>query len=296
MAPPVVAVFTKNNTNPAYVAARLAADLVAREAGARTIHYVPETADDVGQQKILVEQALKARPDIVIFVPVADVKMVGDAAKFTALGIPVVLAVNRMQGEFVSFVGSDDVEVGRAGARALFEGLGGKGKVVAIDGTPAAPTMRDRTTGVHRALAEFPGIELLGSAIGMNHRGEGRKAMETLLARHSHIDGVWAGNDVMAYGVIEALDRAGRTARIVGTNGLSEAIDHIEAGRMLATVDFSAFKICHLAAQAALRHLEGERIPAVITLPTVVIDKSNCAAWKVPFEQRPRPLWEDYVW
>ena len=60
--PPVVAVFTKNNTNPAYAAARLAADLVAGEAGARTIHYVPETPDDVGQQKVLVERALKLNP------------------------------------------------------------------------------------------------------------------------------------------------------------------------------------------------------------------------------------------
>ncbi len=293
--PPVVAVFTKNKSNPAYAAARLAADLVAGEAGARTIHYVPETPDDVGQQKALVAQALEVRPDIVIFVPVDDVKMVEDAARFTAAGIPVVLGVNRMQGEFVTFVGSDDVEVGRASARALFEGLGGKGKVVAIEGTPAAPTMRDRTVGLHRTLAESPGIELLGSAIGMNHRTEGRQAMETLLARHPHIDGVWTGNDVMAYGVIEALDRAGRSARIVGTNGLAEAIGLIEAGRMLATVDFSAFKICHLAAQAALRHLKGERIPPAVKLPTVVIDKSNCAAWKVPFEQRPPPVWQDYV-
>ena len=99
----------------------------------------------------------------------------------------------------------------------------------------------------------------------------------------------------MAYGVLDALDEAGRTARLVGTNGLAEAIDHIETGRMVATVDFSAFKICHLGAQAALRHLGGERLPVTITLPTVLIDRSNCAAWKVPFEQRPRPVWEEVV-
>jgi ABC-type sugar transport system substrate-binding protein len=67
---PVIAVFTKNFTNPAYEAARLAADRVAREFGAKTIHYVPEKPDNVEQQKLLVEKALKDRPDIVLFVPV----------------------------------------------------------------------------------------------------------------------------------------------------------------------------------------------------------------------------------
>ena len=76
--PFTLAVFTKNRVNPAYAAARLAADRVAAEAGARTIHYVPETPDDVGQQKALVGEALAARPDAVVFVPTDDAAMVED--------------------------------------------------------------------------------------------------------------------------------------------------------------------------------------------------------------------------
>ena len=74
--PRTLAVFTKNRVNPAYAAARLAADRVAAEAGARTIHYVPETPDDVGQQKALVGVALSNQPDVVVFVPADDGAMV----------------------------------------------------------------------------------------------------------------------------------------------------------------------------------------------------------------------------
>jgi ribose transport system substrate-binding protein len=293
--PITIAVFTKNNTNPAYAAARLAADLAAGEAGARAIHYVPEKPDDVEQQKALVAEALKLRPDAVVFVPVDDVRMVEDAAKLAAARIPVVACINRMAGEFVTFVGSDDVDVGYKAAKALFQGLGGKGRVVTVDGPPAAPTSRDRILGVQRALAEFPGIELLGSSVGMNQRREGRFAMVELLTRHRIVDGVWASNDVMAFGVLEALDEAGRTAKVVGVNGLGEAIDNVATGRMLATVDFSAFKICRFGTQAALRHLRGERVPPSILVPTVLIDRSNCAAWKLPIRQRPCPTWEELV-
>ena len=92
--PRTLAVFTKNRLNPAYAAARLAADRVAAEAGGRTVHYVPETPDDVGQQKVLVGDALAARPDAVVFVPTDDRAMVEDVRRFEAAGIPVVNCVN----------------------------------------------------------------------------------------------------------------------------------------------------------------------------------------------------------
>ena len=85
--PCTLAVFTKNRVNPAYAAARLAADRVAAEAGGRTVHYVPETPDDVGQQKALVGEALAHRPDAVVFVPTDDSAMVEDVRRFETAGI-----------------------------------------------------------------------------------------------------------------------------------------------------------------------------------------------------------------
>ena len=66
----------------------------------------------------------------------------------------------------------------------------------------------------------------------------------------------------MAFGALDALAEAGRSAKVVGINGLPGGIEHIERGTMLASVDFSAFNIAAIAARAALRHLGGEPVPA----------------------------------
>src|SRR5664279_4167111 len=89
-----IAVFTKNTTNPAYEAFRLAADQVARAADARTVHYVPKKPDNVDEQKEMVEHVLMDRPDIVIFIPVDDVAMIDSVRKLNEAKIPVVLASN----------------------------------------------------------------------------------------------------------------------------------------------------------------------------------------------------------
>jgi ribose transport system substrate-binding protein len=293
--PFTLAVFTKNRVNPAYAAARLAADRVAAEAGARTMHFVPQTPDDVGQQKALVGEALAAVPDAVVFVPVDDRRMVPDLARFADAGIPIVTCINRMEGKVISFVGSDDVAVGHDAAKALIDALGGSGRIVAIEGTPVAPTSRDRTVGLSKALAEAPAIQLVGTGVGYFQQAPAREEMARLLAEHAEIDGVWTSNDVMAFGVLEALVAAGRTAKVVGVNGLPEAIDHIERGTMQASVDFSAFNIAGIAAQAALRHLRGETVPASIMVPAALIDRTNFQRWKVPFALRPTPVWEEIV-
>lgn len=290
-----LAVFTKNRVNPAYDAARLAVDRVATGAGARTLHYVPATPDHVGEQKALVTQALAARPDAVLFNPTDDVAMAEDVARITAVGIPVAVFINRMNVPVVTFVGSDDVRVGEMIARALFQGLGGTGKVVALDGTPGARTARDRTEGLKRALADSPGIELVGSRVGYLQEAPARKAMEELLRDHPQIDGVWTANDVMAFGALTALQKAGRTATVVGINGLPAAIDHIERGTMLASIDFSAFNIAAIATHAVLRHLAGRPVPSEVMVPAELIDRSNCHRWKVPFAERPIPNWADFV-
>jgi ribose transport system substrate-binding protein len=295
MPPPILAVFTKNRVNPAYDAARMAADRVAAEAGARTLHYVPETPDHVGQQKVLASEALAARPAAVLFNPTDDVAMQEDVARFAAAGIPVAVFINRMPGKILTFVGSDDIAVGYAAAKALILGLAGVGRIVALDGTPSARTARDRTVGLQRAVAENPGIDLLGARVGYLQQAPARAAMAELLKAHPRIDGVWTANDVMAFGALDALADAGRTAQVVGVNGLPAAIEHIEHGRMLASVDFSAFNIAAIAARAVLRHLDGKPVPPEIMVPAELIDRANCGRWKMPFAERACPAWDEIV-
>ena len=290
-----IAVFTKNTTNPAYEAFRIAADQVARAAGAKVVHYVPKQPDNVGEQQAMVEQVLKDRPDAVIFIPVDDVAMVDSVKKLNEAKIPVVLASNPLPGQFVTFVGADDFEIGYKQARYLFDKLGGKAKIVVIEGVPAAPTNRERVRGYKRAFAEYPGIEVLGSGVGNYQQPDAKRVMAKFLAEHSQIDAVLSANDGMALGALEALKEANRTAAVIGINGILPAVKLIETGALLASVDFNMFKIGCTATRAALRHLRGEKLPEKIMLPAEIIDKSNYKAWLVPVEQRTCPEWSEVV-
>jgi ribose transport system substrate-binding protein len=293
--PPTLGIFTKNRLNPAYAAARLAADRVAAEAGARAVHYVPETPDHVGEQKALVSEAIAAGVDAVALNPTDDVRMVEDLERLAAAKIPVAVFINRMAGPALTFVGSDDAAIGRRTASALFEGLGREGSVVGLEGLPAVPTSRARVAGFQETLSRFPRIQFRGMAVGEMLLAPGKRAMAELLARHPQIDGVWAANDLMALGALEALADAGRTAKVVGINGLPAAIEHIERGTLLASADFSAFNIAAIATRALLRHLAGQPVPREIMVPAELIDRSNYTRWKLPFAERPCPAWEEIV-
>ena len=290
-----IAVFTKNLTNPAYEAFRIAADQVARAAGARVVHYVPKQPDNVDEQKAMVEQVLKDRPDAVVFIPVDDVAMIDSVKKLNEAKIPIVLASNPLPGNFVTFVGADDFEIGYRESRYLFEHLGGKGKIVVIEGTPVAPTNRERVRGYKRAFAEYPGIEVLGSGIGNYQQPDAKRVMEKFLAEHKQIDAVLSANDGMALGALEALKEANRTSVVIGINGILPAVKLIETGAILASVDFNMFKIGCTATRAALRYLKGEPLPDKIMLPAVIIDKANYKAWLVPVDQRSCPDWSEIV-
>ena len=288
-----IAVFTKNRTNPAYEAFRIAADQIARTTGVKLIHMVPNQPDNVDEQKAMVDQVLKDRPDAVIFIPVDDVAMVDSVKKLNEAKIPIVLVSNPLPGSFVTYVGADDFEIGYREARYLFEKLGAKGKIVVIEGTPAAPTNRERVRGYQRAFAEFPGIQVLGAGIGNYQQVDARRVMEKFLTEHAEIDAVLSANDSMALGVLEALKAANRTAIVIGINGILPAVKQIETGGMLASVDFNMFKIGCIATRAAVRHLRKEPLPEKVMLPAEVIDKTNYKAWLVPVDQRTCPEWSD---
>jgi len=293
---PTLAVFTKNRTNDAYAAARLGAERAAARFGARVVHYVPQRPDDIEEQIALVGQALTARPDAVLFVPVHDTAMNGSVRKLNDAGIPVVNLLNRLTtGRFVTFVGSDDYRIGHDIAVRLFRHLGGKGDIVVLEGVPGAVTSRDRVRGFHDALTQWPGIRVAASRAANYQQETARRVVAELLPGLPRLDGILSANDVMSLGAIEALEAAGRSAAIVGVNALPQAITAIKRGKLLATADFDALKIACIAAEAAIRHLRGQPVPKDIELPVQIVDAANCQPWDRPLEERECPRWEDVV-
>ena len=104
-----------------------------------------------------------------------------------------------------------------------------------------------------------------------------------------------SANDDMAVGVVEALHAAGRggKTKVVGIDGIPDAIQAIADGKMFATVDFSGHDQSYLAVQAAVRTLKGEKVPPEILLPVFIIDQGQRRArWRRTPEERPVPSWD----
>lgn len=284
-----IAVFTKNRTNPAYEAARLGADRAARELGAETVHYVPETPDDVGQQIALIDEALTASPDAVVLSPVHSTAVDEAIRRIHRAGIPIVGLVTPIEAvPTVSFVNSDDYSLGRAIAERLFTHLGGKGEVLVVTGHEHSYTSQERLRGFQDARAAFPGIRFAGVIAGDYVRDTARERSAAWLSAHpERIDACLVANDIMALGVIESLRAAGREGvAVVGVNAIPEAIQAIERGEMLASADFSAMRMAYLAAECAVRHLRGEAVPRRIELPVQIVDRGNCEQWDRSYEDR----------
>jgi ribose transport system substrate-binding protein len=283
-----LAVFTKNRSNPAYAAARLGAERAAALFGAELRHYVPEIPDDPAQQSALVHEALADGSDAFVFTPVHPTKVDDAIASIRRSGLPIFGFVNRLPaGQSVSYVGSSDARLAENIAEFLFEHLRGRGEVAIVTGPTESVTSLERVAAFEAAARRHPGIRIAARSCGAYLREPAREAFAAVLRAHARIDAVLAANDIMAIGVLDALDAAQRHAIVVGVNAIPQAVEAIAAGRMLATADFNAMQMCFLATECAIRHGRGEPVPAQIELPVAIVHGGNWRPWDLPYDQRP---------
>ena len=289
----IVAVFTKNQTNPFFNNVRVGAENAAKQLGAKVIQYVPTKPDSIPEQMSQVEDVIVKKPDAIVFTPVDYKALIPGVEKMNAAGIPVINVTDHMAGgTIVSFVGIDDYKVGRATAEALMKALGGKGNVVIIEGVKGSLSNQDRTRGLTDVTKSYPNVKLLATQAGNFQRLNALQVMENLMQSFPQIDGVMAANDAMAIGAIEALDAANRKAIVVGINGTKEAVDAVKAGKLLASGQADPFMQGCLATMMAIRHLRHQPIVAEMFLPPSVIDASNYKEFDMPVEARSCPKWE----
>jgi ribose transport system substrate-binding protein len=279
-----IAVFTKNTTNPFSKAIRLGSVFVAKKLSIDVSHYVPTTADNVAEQTKLVDDAIAKKPDIIVFDPVENQKMVPAVEKMNAAEIPVIEITDRAEGgKFVSTVLPDDYQLGLATARRLLKALDGKGSVVILEGIPTTTSSIERVKGFNDAIKEFPAVKLLASKSGNYQRKPAQDVMEGWIRQFPEIDGVLAANDSMAAAAVETLEKRSRKAVAVV----------IKADRMLATGEFNGFVIGCLAVDIAVRSLRKQQFPKEVILKPVVYDKANFQQYEARAEMRECPSLEE---
>lgn len=296
--PVTIAFFVKNVTNPFWKACRIGAEKAGKALGVTVETVAPTKPDNIEEQTRLVEDWIVKKPNAFVFVPVDFKALVPSIQKANKAGIPVVNYNNRMTDvELVTYVGSDDEVMEYQLCKYLFGTMGGKGKVVHIDGVPAASTAQARKRGFERAVKETPGIEVLASQPGNYRRLPAVQVFENLMQRFPVIDAVVSANDDMAVGIAEALASAGRggKTKVVGIDGIPDATAAIAAGKMFATADFSGHDQAFLAVTAAVHKLQGKPVPNEIILPVVIVTKDNVKGFMKSPEDRDPPDWNKYT-
>ena len=291
-----IGVFTKSAGNPIARAVRAGADAVAKANGVTVFHYIPTSPDNVPQQTFLVEEALKAKRDAIVFTPVDVKAMVPSVQKINAAGVPLINVSDRVAGgDIVAFIGTDDYSIALDTARTLLKAMGGKGNVVVLEGPETIPTAVARLRGFKDALKEFPDVKVLLSKNAAYARPNASDLLKSMLRLNPspQIDGVLAANDAMALGALEAFKGAKKKIPpIVGINASKEVVDLIKDGDILASGDYNGLIEGCLGAEIAIRTLRKQPVPKEVMAKTAVVDKSNYQAYEIPAEKRPCPTLE----
>jgi len=105
------------------------------------------------------------------------------------------------------------------------------------------------------------------------------KVMENLLQRFPNVSAVLAANDEMALGAVEAIDAIGKTGKILvsGLDANADAVKAIAAGKMTISCDKRSYQQGYEGVKAAVKFLNGEKLPARVVIQTNVVDSSNIA-------------------
>jgi len=242
--------------NPFFVTLRDGALDTAKSLGVELV--VVDAQDNPAKQLNDIEDLIQRRVDLIIVNPTDSDAIVSAVESANEAGIPVI-TVDRAAngGKVVCHIASDNVAGGRMAAQYVAKLLDGKGKVVELVGIPGTSAARDRGKGFEEELAKHPGLVLVAKQTANFNRAEGLTVMENILEAHPDIDAVFAQNDEMALGAIEAIKAAGKLDEIVvvGFDAIPDAVEAVKKGEMAATIAQQPYRMGHLAVLKAVEYL-----------------------------------------
>lgn len=262
--------------NPFFVGMMEGAEKAAEERGVTLTMLGGD--NDVTKQVQQVEDFISQEMDAVVIQAVDTTGIVTAVEQANEAGIPVLTtAETPTGGEILCAISFDSYESGYNGGTYIAKTLGEKGTIVELQGVLGQETSREKSRGFSEAIAEYPDMEILASQPADYDRAKAMSVMENMLQTFDDIDAVYAANDEMALGAAQAIESAGKTDEIfvMGNDGTDEALEAVSKGTLGATNGTPGYIQGYIAVDLAVRHLNGEEIPAVISERNTVIDKSN---------------------
>ncbi len=200
-------------------------------------------------------------------------------------GIPVLLMDREIETAdpslYAAFIGSDFVEEGRLAARWLVDNAKGDDvKIVELQGTPGSAPAIDRQNGFKEIIDQHSNFKIIESQSANFRRSDGKDLMESLLKLHSEIDVVYAHNDDMALGAIQAIEAAGlkpgKDIMIISVDAIKEAFEAVVAGKINCIVECTPL-FGPLAFDMAEKILAGEPYERRVVMKDGVFDQTNAA-------------------
>ena len=241
-----------------------------------TINF-QDASDDSATQANQLANAAATGAGAVIVNPTDSDAMASAVKQLTDAKIPVV-AVDRAvnNAEVSSYIASDNVGGGKQAAKALSEAINGEGEILVLQGKTGSSASRERGQGFEEGLKDSPNIKVVAKQTAEFERVKGLDVTTNLLQAHPNVKAIFAENDEMALGAIEALgDKAGKDVIVVGFDGVEDALKAIKEGTMYASI---AQQPADMAAQAvveASKLLKGEAATKEMQVDVVTVTKDN---------------------
>jgi ribose transport system substrate-binding protein len=284
---PRVALVMKTSHHPFFLDMQRGAEEAALRLGVRLVAQAPDREIDVERQVQIIENLVQTGIQALCVTPSGSREIVSALLKAQVAGIPVIVVDTRVDPQAAaaagltiqSFIGSDNYEGGRLAARFLVEATSGRARVAILEGVPGHETSDSRVRGFRDALDGLPGLAVVASQPANMERELGFTVFQNIMQAHPDVDALFACNDLMALGAVEAIAAAGRTGRIrvVGFDAIEDARQAIEAGRMSASVAQSPREMGRIAIEAAVQAIRGSTLPRDQPVPIHLVTREGSA-------------------
>ncbi len=275
-----IAVVVKNAAIPVWESHIIAAKMAGEDLGVEVIDYSPSKADNVEEQKRILEDLITTGVDAVVLAPANTEAVKGPVQDLIDAGIPVIYdnTMGPSDVDYLTYVGIDNYECGKTIAKAMGDALGGAGKVLVMEGVPGQATSDIRTKGCLETLEkEYPNI-VVESGVTKWQFDEGRKMAEDYITKWGDdLKGIIAVGGNQAEGAVEAIAAAGKTGKIL-VNGFDVQEPQyvaVENGSEVFTVSQGVYYQAYLSVVAAIKALNGEEVPRLINCPITIVNKDN---------------------
>ena len=241
-----------------------------------TINF-QDASDDSATQANQLANAAATGAGAVIVNPTDSDAMAPAVKQLVDEKIPVV-AVDRAvnNANVASYIASDNETGGKQAAKVLSDAINGEGEILVLQGKTGSSASRERGQGFDEGLKDSPNIKVVAKQTAEFERVKGLDVTTNLLQAHPNIKAIFAENDEMALGAIEALgDKAGKDVIVVGFDGVEDALKAIKEGTMYASI---AQQPADMAAQAvveASKLLKGEAATKEMQVDVVTVTKDN---------------------